>query len=133
MCCTVRRARAQQQQHGALHPLLRIQHAPPTTRTQLTRPHPHTTPACLPGSLPACLACLPACRPQKYPIDNTVLLAIEVVVMGLLEAKRYEGYKKTGEVRRLHAARAALRQQQQQQWLVAGCGGAAAADGAWWE
>jgi hypothetical protein len=36
---------------------------------------------------------------QQYPIDNKVLLAIEVVVMAILEGKRYEGYKKTGEVR----------------------------------
>jgi hypothetical protein len=36
---------------------------------------------------------------QSYPLDNKTLLAIEVPVMALLEAKRYEGYKKTGEVR----------------------------------
>jgi hypothetical protein len=34
-----------------------------------------------------------------------VLLAIEVVVMAILEGKRYEGYKKTGEVRAAAAAR----------------------------
>jgi hypothetical protein len=34
---------------------------------------------------------------EQYPIDNKVLLAIEVVVMAILEGKRYEGYKKTGE------------------------------------
>ncbi|KAF6256350.1 light-harvesting protein of photosystem I [Scenedesmus sp. NREL 46B-D3] len=34
---------------------------------------------------------------EDYPIDNKVLLAIEVVVMAILEGKRYEGYKKTGE------------------------------------
>ena len=31
-------------------------------------------------------------------MDNKTLLAIEVPVMAILEAKRYEGYKKTGEV-----------------------------------
>jgi hypothetical protein len=34
---------------------------------------------------------------ESYPLDNKTLLAIEVPVMALLEAKRYEGYKKTGE------------------------------------
>eukprot|EP00879_Flechtneria_rotunda_P000678 GHRR01000793.1.p1 GENE.GHRR01000793.1~~GHRR01000793.1.p1 ORF type:complete len:284 (+),score=70.63 GHRR01000793.1:91-852(+) len=34
---------------------------------------------------------------ESYPIDNRVLLAIGLVVMGVLEAKRYEGWKKTGE------------------------------------
>lgn len=41
---------------------------------------------------------------QQYPIDNKVLVAIEVVVMAILEGKRYEGYKKTGEVRGRPAA-----------------------------
>lgn len=35
---------------------------------------------------------------QSYPIDTKVLAAIEVVVFAILEGKRYEGYKKTGEV-----------------------------------
>lgn len=41
------------------------------------------------------LACWP---PQKYALDTTQLAVIELAVVGLLEAKRYEGYKKTGEV-----------------------------------
>jgi hypothetical protein len=47
---------------------------------------------------------------QQYPIDNNVLLAIEVVVMAILEGKRYEGYKKTGEVRACCSTAAALLQ-----------------------
>lgn len=43
--------------------------------------------------------CPPHLNQQSYPLDNKTLLAIEVPVMALLEAKRYEGYKKTGEVR----------------------------------
>ncbi len=35
---------------------------------------------------------------QNYPIDNKTLAIIEVVVLGLLEAKRYQGWKKTGTV-----------------------------------
>lgn len=35
---------------------------------------------------------------QDYPLDTKTLLAIEIPVMAILEAKRYEGYKKTGEV-----------------------------------
>lgn len=47
-----------------------------------------------------CLTRRPAVvAPQTYALDNKTLLAIEVPVMALLEAKRYEGYKKTGEVR----------------------------------
>lgn len=38
------------------------------------------------------------CWLQSYPIDTKVLLAVEAVVFAVLEAKRYEGYKKTGEV-----------------------------------
>jgi len=37
---------------------------------------------------------------QSYPIDTKVLAIIEVVVFAILEGKRYEGYKKTGEVGR---------------------------------
>lgn len=33
---------------------------------------------------------------QKYPIDNQTLALIEIAVFAFLEAKRYEGYKKTG-------------------------------------
>jgi hypothetical protein len=33
---------------------------------------------------------------QKYAIGNQALALIEVIVMGFLEAARYEGYKKTG-------------------------------------
>lgn len=36
---------------------------------------------------------------QTYALDNKTLLAVEIPVMAVLEAKRYEGYKKTGEVR----------------------------------
>jgi hypothetical protein len=60
-----------------------------------------------------------SCCSQQYPIDNKVLLAIEVVVMAILEAKRYEGYKKTGEVRRggvcYHKSMFLEQQQQQSQ------------------
>lgn len=46
----------------------------------------------------ACLCCF--VHPvQTYALDNKTLLAIEIPVMAVLEAKRYEGYKKTGEVR----------------------------------
>jgi hypothetical protein len=49
---------------------------------------------------------------QSYPIDTKVLAIIEVVVFAILEGKRYEGYKKTGEVGRqcgsVAAAAAAL-------------------------
>jgi hypothetical protein len=49
------------------------------------------------------LCCLPhppnsPAVPQTYALDNKTLLAIEIPVMALLEAKRYEGYQKTGEV-----------------------------------
>lgn len=44
-------------------------------------------------------SCACVCFLQSYPLDNKTLLAIEIPVMALLEAKRYEGYKKTGEVR----------------------------------
>lgn len=33
---------------------------------------------------------------ENYPLDNKTLAIIEVVVLGLLEAKRYQGWKKTG-------------------------------------
>uniref|UniRef100_A0AC62AEM4 Lhca2 n=1 Tax=Dunaliella tertiolecta TaxID=3047 RepID=A0AC62AEM4_DUNTE len=33
---------------------------------------------------------------QTYPIDNQTLAIIEIAVFAFLEAKRYEGYKKTG-------------------------------------
>ena len=35
----------------------------------------------------------------SYPLDLKTLIFIEVVVMGFLEAKRYEGYKEKGTVR----------------------------------
>ena len=39
------------------------------------------------------------CPPlQKYAIDTLPLAVIEVVVFAILEAKRYDIYKKTGEV-----------------------------------
>lgn len=58
---------------------------------------------------------LPCCL-QTYPIDTKVLAAIEVVVFAILEGKRYEGYKKTGEVcaGQDRLGRAATAQQQQQ-------------------
>jgi hypothetical protein len=34
---------------------------------------------------------------ETYALDNKTLLAVEIPVMAVLEAKRYEGYKKTGE------------------------------------
>jgi len=34
---------------------------------------------------------------ESYPIDTKVLAAIEIAVFAVLEGKRYEGYKKTGE------------------------------------
>jgi hypothetical protein len=36
---------------------------------------------------------------QPYALDFTTLAAIELAVFAVLEFKRYEGYKKTGEVR----------------------------------
>ncbi len=36
---------------------------------------------------------------EQYPIDNTTLAIIELVVFAFLEGTRYEGYKKTGAVR----------------------------------
>lgn len=35
---------------------------------------------------------------QQYAIDNQTLALIEIAVFAVLESKRYEGYKKTGEV-----------------------------------
>lgn len=44
--------------------------------------------------------CVPYLRPglQKYAIDSVPLAIIEAVVFAVLEGKRYEIYKKTGEV-----------------------------------
>lgn len=36
---------------------------------------------------------------KEYALPTTTLVAIEVAVMAVLEAKRIEGFKKTGEVR----------------------------------
>jgi hypothetical protein len=36
---------------------------------------------------------------QEYALDKPTLAIITVVVLGVLEGKRYEGYKKTGKVR----------------------------------
>jgi hypothetical protein len=67
---------------------------------------------------------------QTYALDNKTLLAIEVPVMALLEAKRYEGYQKTGEVcgglarvqgaagRELRVRHQQLRRQQRQRVVV---------------
>jgi hypothetical protein len=35
---------------------------------------------------------------QKYALDFTTLAAIEIAVFAVLEYKRYEGWKKTGQV-----------------------------------
>lgn len=35
---------------------------------------------------------------KDYPIDNLPLLAIEFVVLGFLETKRYKGFKENGTV-----------------------------------
>lgn len=35
---------------------------------------------------------------KEYALPSTTLVGIEVVVMGILEAKRIQGWKKTGEV-----------------------------------
>ena len=37
---------------------------------------------------------------KEYPIDFLPLLALEFVIMGFLETKRYKGFKNTGSVRR---------------------------------
>jgi len=34
----------------------------------------------------------------EYPIDNQTLAIIEIAVFSFLEAKRYDGFKKTGAV-----------------------------------
>jgi light-harvesting complex I chlorophyll a/b binding protein 5 len=36
---------------------------------------------------------------KEYDIDFAPLLAIEFIVLGFLETKRYQGFKETGSVR----------------------------------
>ena len=38
---------------------------------------------------------------QEYWLPNNALLAIEFLVLGFLELKRYQGFKETGSVSRL--------------------------------